>query len=185
MTIETSRLRLRPLTDADIEPWVSMFMDPGVMQYVTPALPSRDTAEAAFRHYRELFATKGYGWWAAETKDRASFVGAILLQDVEFTAAFTPAVEVGWMLPRDQWGNGYATEGARAALDHAFTVMKLDEVVALTTVPNVASQRVMQRLGMTHDAAEDFNHPQMSDAAWRCVVYRMRRSPAVGGTPGG
>ena len=60
----------------------------------------------------------------------ASFAGFILLQDVKFTAAFTPAIEVGWLLAREYWGNGYTTEGGRAALDYAFTTMKLDEVVA-------------------------------------------------------
>jgi RimJ/RimL family protein N-acetyltransferase len=175
MTIETPRLRLRPLTHADIEPWVAMFTDPGLMQHVTPALPSREIAEAGFRHYRGRFANKGYGWWAAETNDDASFVGLILLQDVEFAWPFTPAIEVGWMLPREHWGNGYATEGARAALDYAFSVLKLDEVVALTTAANDSSQRVMQRLGMTHDAADEFDHPQApAGGQWHCVLYRKR-----------
>jgi RimJ/RimL family protein N-acetyltransferase len=181
MTIETPRLRLRPLTDADIEPWVAMFTDPDVTQYVLPTPLSRRTAEAAFTHYRQLLATKGYGWWAIELKDGASFVGVILLQDVGFSAAFTPAIEVGWNLPRAYWGNGYATEGASGALNHAFTVMKVDEVVALTNAANLRSQRVMERLGMTHDSTDDFDHPQFANSPLRrCVLYRIRRPVTTG-----
>lgn len=176
ITLETPRLRLRPLIDADIEPWVAMFTDPAVMQFVSPAPLSRQTAEAAFAHYRQLLATKGYGWWAVELKDGASFAGVILLEDVGFSAAFTPAIEVGWNLLPAYWGNGYATEGALAALDYAFTVLKLDEVVALTAAGNVQSKHVMERLGMTHDPADDFDHPQLPGSPLqRCVLYRMRR----------
>jgi RimJ/RimL family protein N-acetyltransferase len=176
VTIETPRLRLRPLADNDTESFIAMFTDPEVMRYVTPVPLGRDTAKAGFDHYRGLLPTKGYGWWAAETKDHASFAGVILLQDVAFTAAFTPAIEVGWILARDHWGKGYATEGARAALDYAFTVVRLDQVVALTTATNLPSQRVMQRLGMKHDTADDFDHPQISEGPFRrCVLYRIRR----------
>jgi len=106
----------------------------------------------------------------------SSFAGIILLQDVKFTAAFTPTIEVGWLLPREHWGNGYATEGGRAALDYAFTTMKLAEVVALTAASNISFQRVMQRLGMTHDPHDDFDHPHTPGTSLqRCVLYRMQR----------
>ena len=95
---------------------------------------------------------------------------------MKFTAAFTPAIEVGWLLPREHWGNGYATEGGRAALDYAFTIMKIDEVVALTAASNIPSQRVMQRIGMTHDPRDDFDHPNaLGTSLQRCVLYRFHR----------
>jgi len=75
------------------------------------------------------------------------------------------------MMPREQWGNGYATEGGHAALDYAFTTLKLDEVVALTTVDNLPSQRVMQRFGMTHDPLDDFDYP---GSLIHCVLYRIK-----------
>jgi RimJ/RimL family protein N-acetyltransferase len=172
MTIETPRLRLRPLTDTDVEPCAAMLTDPDVMQYVSPDPKTRQTAEEGVAHYRQLLATKGFGWWAIDVKDGPAFAGVILLKDVGFKLA----IEVGWLLPRAHWVNGYATEGARAALDYAFTAMKLDEVVALTTAVNVSSQGVMQRLGMTHDPADDFDHPQLLDSPLRrCVLYRMSR----------
>jgi len=163
MIIETPRLRLRPLTDADMEPYLAMGTDPAVTRYVSPTPIPRASAEAAATHYRRLLKTKGYGYWAIEVNRGASFAAIILLQDVKFTAAFTPAIEVGWLLPREHWGNGYATEGGGAALDYAFTTMKLNAVVALTAASNIRSQRVMQRLGMTHDPHDDFNHPHLSE----------------------
>jgi RimJ/RimL family protein N-acetyltransferase len=177
MIIETPRLRLRPLTDADMEPFLAMAADPEVMRYVSPTPVPRASAEAAATHYRRLLETTGYGYWAIEVNGGASFAGIILLQDVNFTAAFTPAIEVGWLLPREHWGNGYATEGGRTALRYAFTTMKLDEVVALTTASNIPSQRVMQRLGMTHDPHDDFDHPHtLGTSLQRCVLYRIQHS---------
>jgi ribosomal-protein-alanine N-acetyltransferase len=176
MIIETPRLRLRPLTDADMEPVLAMLADPEVLRYVSPVPIPRASAEAAVTHYRGLLEAKGYGYWAIEVNGGASYAGIIMLQDVNFTAAFTPAIEVGWLLPREHWGNGYATEGARAALDYAFTTLKLDEVVALTAAGNIPSQRVMERLGMTHDPHDDFDHPHMlGTPLQRCVLYRSRR----------
>lgn len=177
MTIETPRLRLRPLADADMEPCLAMLADPEVTRYVSPVPIPRSSAEAALNRYRQFLAIKGYGYWAIEVKGGAAFAGVILLQDVNFAAAFTPAIEVGWLLPHEHWGNGYATEGARGALDYAFTTMKLDEVVALTAAANIPSQRVMQRLGMTHDPADDFDHPHTL-GTWleRCVLYRIKRN---------
>jgi ribosomal-protein-alanine N-acetyltransferase len=176
MIIATPRLRLRPFTDADMEPFLAMAADPEVTRYVSPTAIPRASAEAAANHYRRLLETQGYGYWAIEVNGGASFAGIVLLQDVRFTAAFTPAIEVGWLLPREQWGNGYATEGGRAVLDYAFTTMKLKEVVALTAAQNIASQRVMQRLGMTHDPADDFDHPHtLGTPLERCVLYRIQQ----------
>ena len=80
-----------------------------------------------------------------------------------FDAPFNPSVEVGWRFRRSAWGNGYATEAARAALDYGFNVAGLEEIVSLTTRTNERSQAVMRRLGLTHDPAEDFNYPLLPD----------------------
>lgn len=180
MTIETPRLYLRPLRDIDIEPWVAMFTDPDVMQYVgSTGAMSREGAEKAFEHHRQLLDAKGYGWWVIDVKGGPSFAGVIVLEDFPIAAPFTPAIEVGWLLPPMHWGKGYATEGARAVLNYAFTVMKVDEVVSGARAPNVRSQRVMERLGMTHDASDDFDDPHTPDGPTkRVVLYRMKRPPA-------
>jgi RimJ/RimL family protein N-acetyltransferase len=93
-----------------------------------------------------------------------------------FRAPFTPAVEIGWRLSRDAWGNGYATEAARAALDFGFG-SGLEEIVSMTSTTNLRSQAVMQRLGMHRDPADDFDHPNVpvGSPLRRHVLYRLRR----------
>jgi RimJ/RimL family protein N-acetyltransferase len=176
MIIETPRLRLRPMIDADLEPFLAMAADSQVMRYVSPTPIPRASAEAAAKHYARQLETKGYGYWAIDARVGPSFAGIILLQDVKDTLPFAPAIEVGWLLPRAHWGKGYATEGGRAALDYGFSALKLDEIVALTAAVNVPSRRVMERLGMTHDPHDDFDHPDvLGTALQRCVLYRMQR----------
>lgn len=80
---------------------------------------------------------------------------------LEFEAHFAPCVEVGWRLAREHWGHGYATEAGRAALEFGFERLGLEEIVAFTVPDNVASRRVMERLGMHHDRAGDFDHPKI------------------------
>ncbi len=99
------------LTDADMEPYLAMAADPEVTRYVSPTSIPRASAEAAATHHRGMLETKGYGYWTIEVKADASFAGIILLQDEKFTAAFTPEIEIGWLLPREHWSNGYATDG--------------------------------------------------------------------------
>ncbi|HEY8312944.1 MAG TPA: GNAT family N-acetyltransferase [Candidatus Baltobacteraceae bacterium] len=173
--IETPRLRLRGWRDADVEHWARLNADPRVMEFF-PSLYDRARSESGAAEMRATLERDGYGWWVAEIKEGARFAGVIALQDVPFEAPFTPALEVGWRLPFDQWGHGYATEGAAAALDFAFDKLGWSEVVAITPAINIRSQRVMQRLGMTRDASDDFEHPRLETGhrLRRFVLYRAR-----------
>jgi ribosomal-protein-alanine N-acetyltransferase len=103
------------------------------------------------------------------------FIGFTGMNEVGFTAHFTPAVEVGWRLARAAWGHGYATEAARAALGFGFDTVGLAEVVSFTSTTNTRSQAVMRRLGMTHDPADDFDHPRLPEGhrLRRHVLYRL------------
>ena len=84
---------------------------------------------------------------------------------------------MGRRIARDAWGNGYATEGAHAAVVYAFDDLGLDEVVSFTSAINERSRRVIERLGMTHNPSDDFDHPSLSDGPLRPhVLYRLRRS---------
>ena len=93
---------------------------------------------------------------------------------------FTPCTEIGWRLARSAWGRGYATEAAWAALNVAFGPVGLDEVLSWTFEGNLASRAVMERLGMTRDPADDFDHPRLPDGERlrRHVLYRIRGSAA-------
>jgi RimJ/RimL family protein N-acetyltransferase len=83
---------------------------------------------------------------------------------------------VGWRLTRDAWGKGYATEGGRAAVEHGFSDLGLKEIVSFTPTINGRSRKVMERLGMSHDPADDFDHPSVPAGPLRPhVLYRLRR----------
>jgi RimJ/RimL family protein N-acetyltransferase len=177
MDARTERLWLRPWRDEDVEPFAALNADPRVMEHF-PALLSRQETEALVARIRAHFAQHGWGLWALEVPGVAPFVGFVGLTTVPFTAPFTPAVEVGWRIAQAHWGHGYATEGARAALDVAFHRLGLPEVVSFTVPANMRSRRVMEKLGMHRDPAEDFEHPRLPEGhpLRRHVLYRLRRS---------
>jgi len=142
-----------------------------------PAVLSRAESDAAVERIEAHFAKHGFGLWAVEIPGVTSFAGFIGLSIPSFQAHFTPCVEVGWRLARDHWGKGYATEGAHAALAFGFERLKLDEIVSFTPVSNLRSQRVMERIGMTHAPSDDFDHPLLPDGhvLRRHVLYRLKR----------
>lgn len=127
------------------------------------------------RFIRSHIERRGFGLWAVEVTGGAPFIGFIGLAVPSFEARFTPCVELGYRLAFEHWGHGYATEGGRAALTHGFTTLQLREIVAMTAVENVRSRRVMQRLGMTHSPADDFDHPNIAvgHPLRRHVLYRL------------
>lgn len=180
--LRTDRLLLRGWRDSDLAPFAAMNADPEVMEHF-PATLTRAESDVMVSRIAESFATKGYGLWAVEVRGGPAFVGYVGLWEPRFEAHFTPAVEVGWRLARAAWGHGYATEGAEAALAFAFDTLGLAEVVSFTATPNVRSMAVMERIGMTRDPAEDFDHPLVAEDSplHRHVLYRIqsRRAPST------
>lgn len=156
VTLRTERLTLRAWTDADRAPFAALNCDPRVMEHF-PSLLTREESDALVARIVEHFARHGYGLWALE-RDGA-FVGYAGLSAVAFEAAFTPAIEIGWRLAHAAWGQGYASEAARAVLRYAFGELALREVVSFTAVVNVRSRKVMERIGMR--AAGEFDHPRL------------------------
>jgi ribosomal-protein-alanine N-acetyltransferase len=118
-----------------------------------------------------------------ERLDTHEFIGFVGLAAPRFDTAFTPCVEIGWRLAHRHWGSGFAPEGAAAALDWGFSQLALpgDEIVSFTSATNLNSQRVMQKLGMHRDPADDFDHPLVADGPLRRhVLYRITRSQWAG-----
>ena len=177
LALRTPRLLLRPWREADVDAFAAMFDDPAVMAFLLPA-KDRAAIEAIVGRVRAHFEQHGYGWWAAELRETGAFIGFVGLSHIPFEAHFTPAVEVGWRLASAHWGKGYATEGARAALEVAFTQLGLSEIVSITVPANQRSWRVMERIGMTHDPGDDFDHPRVPDGnpMKRHVLYRIDRA---------
>jgi ribosomal-protein-alanine N-acetyltransferase len=149
-----------------------MNADPRVMEHF-PSVLSAAESDAMMRRAIEHFERHGFGPWAVEVEGR--MVGFVGLLVPTFEAHFTPAVEVAWRLAPDAWGFGYATEAAREVLRFAFDRAGLDEVVSFTVPANVRSIAVMERLGMTRDAADDFDHPGVAveSRLRRHVLYRL------------
>ncbi|GIE92986.1 GNAT family N-acetyltransferase [Paractinoplanes rishiriensis] len=179
MTLATERLLLRQWRPGDREPFAAMNADPVVMRHFPRVMTSAESDGLADRLEAGI-AERGWGLWAVEVRAGGAFAGFIGLQPVTNPSMpVAPAVEIGWRLAAGFQGQGYATEGARRVVGYAFDEIALPELVSFTTVQNRASRRVMEKLGMTHDPADDFDHPTVP-ADWaerRHVLYRLRRSP--------
>ena len=158
--LTTARLRLRDWRDSDLPAFARLNADPQVMVFM-PKILSREESDASIGRIREHFDRHGFGLWAVEVINGAEFIGFTGLSIPRFTASFTPCVEVGWRLATEHWGRGYATEAAGACLGFGFSQLGLPEIVSFTTVANLRSRRVMERLGMTRDPADDFEHPSL------------------------
>ncbi|MGE5827812.1 MAG: GNAT family N-acetyltransferase [Micromonosporaceae bacterium] len=174
--LRTDRLILRRWRDSDRDPFAVLNADPEVMEHF-PAPLSRADSDAIIDVIEARFDKLGYGQWAVEVAATGEFIGFTGLGVPRFPAHFTPAVEVGWRLARSAWGHGYASEAASRALTFGFDDLGLAEVVSFTAVGNTRSRAVMERLGMTHDPADDFDHPSIPDGSplKRHVLYRLTR----------
>jgi ribosomal-protein-alanine N-acetyltransferase len=175
--IRTERLLLRGWRAADREPFAALNADREVMRHF-PSTLSRAESDRLVAAIAEGWERHGLGLWAVEVASEGRFIGFVGLSRPSFKADFLPAVEVGWRLARDAWGQGYATEAAAAAVAFCFETLGLAEIVSFTVPGNERSRRVMDRLGMTHQAADDFDHPKLPDGhpLRRHVLYRLRRA---------
>ncbi len=173
--LETERLVLRGWREEDLGAFAALNADPRVMEFMPKRL-ARAESDAFVGRIRTHFAEHGFGLWAVEVPGVAPFVGFTGLQVARFEAHFTPCVEVGWRLAYEHWGRGYAPEAAREALRHGFEVAGLDEIVSFTSVGNERSRRVMEKIGMARDLADDFDHPRLPEGhpLRRHVLYRIR-----------
>ncbi len=181
--VRTERLRLRRWRPEDREPFAQLNADPRVVEYLPGAL-SRAESDALVARIEAGWYEYGYGLWAVEVPGVAPFVGFVGLSTANFDARFTPAVEVGWRLAAPAWGSGYATEAGRAALAYGFDDVGLNEIVSFTAQGNTRSRRLMERLGMRRDPADDFDHPRVAEGSHlrRHVLYRLDRDAWSTGT---
>ncbi|MCU1489069.1 MAG: acetyltransferase [Acidimicrobiaceae bacterium] len=146
--VRTERLDLRAFRPDDLDVLAEVFSSEAVWRY--PFGRGRTLEETAdfitrqIEHWDEL----GFGLWLAVERETERSVGYLGLSVPTFLAEILPAVEVGWRLHPSVWGRGYATEGATAALDHAFATLGLEQVCSLPQAENHASIRVAERLGM-------------------------------------
>jgi RimJ/RimL family protein N-acetyltransferase len=171
-SIATERLLLRPWRDADIEPFWAMACDADVMRYLPPR--TRPQSEQTVQRMMAMQAEHGHCLWAIERKADERFLG--------FCGLIPPGpptgeYEIGWRLASDVWGQGYAREAAEASMAWGWCNLATPTVVAITTCENARSWGLMERLGMTRCADEDFDHPDLAegDPLRPHVLYRIRR----------
>ena len=173
-TLSGGRVLMRQWREEDREAFAAMNCDTRVMEFFRSPL-SRAESDAMVDRIAQHFGEHGFGLWAIEVPDVASFIGFAGLAIARFSAPFTPCVEVGWRLAFEHWGHGYATEAARLALGYGFGRLALSEVVSFTSATNHRSRAVMERLGMRRDPAEDFDYPSLPEGhpLRRHVLYRL------------
>ena len=171
----TDRLILRRWRPEDRAPFAAMNADPVVMEHF-PAPLTASESDALVDRIEAGFDARPFGLWALERRADGAFLGFTGLSDVGFDAHFTPAVEVGWRLAAFAWGQGYASEAARASLRHGFDTVGLAQIVSFTARRNTRSSAVMERIGMTRDPADDFDHPRLAAGhpLRPHVLYRIR-----------
>ena len=172
--LRTERLLLRHWRDSDREPFAAINADPAVMRFF-PSTLDRAASDAFVDRMQAQLERAGWGLWATELITTGELIGFVGLTPV--AAGHLPpgpCTEVGWRLAAHAWGNGYAPEAGRAAMEVAFTHLGLPEVVSFTTAANLPSRRVMDKLGLRHHPSRDFDHPVHVD--WhgrRHVLYAV------------
>lgn len=168
--IETARLVLRDWREDDREPFRTISHDPEVMRYF-PASASVGSDQLIDRQI-ERQSRHGYCMWAMEAKADHRLIGicGMLPPHDPFVE-----IEIGWRLERAAWGQGLAREAAEACFDWAWRELDADSVIAVTVPANRRSWGLMERLGMTRNPDEDFDHPDLprGDPLRRHVLYRM------------
>lgn len=180
MRLQTERLVIRPFTDRDTAPFVEMNADPQVMRFFPAPLSAEQTAAQIARLVSAL-AADGFSFVAAEERESGDFVGMIgisrMAPDIVETLPGKPEFEIGWRFRSRFWGRGLAPEGARACLEYAWTRLGMAEIIAYTAAVNLPSRRVMEKLGMHRDPADDFDRQHIAPGhpLRPHVLYRIRR----------
>ncbi|SRR5579885_64832 len=162
-TLETERLRLRPVADEDLEHFAALYADPDVMRFIgnRGALPreqARERLDFMIDHWRR----HGFGMWSLFRKADGAFVGRCGLRYMDTTMD----IELGYTLGKPYWGQGFATEASRAVVRYAFEVMKVGRLVAIADPANAASINVMKKLGMTFERVGHYYNTA-------CVLYAL------------
>lgn len=171
--ITTGRLLLRRWRAEDVDPFAAICSDPEVMRHIgCGATRTRDQSAASIQAYETDWEEKGYGLFAVELLDSNRLIGFTGLTEPSFLPEIMPAVELGWRFARECWGNGYATEAARAALDFGLVTLRIPEIVSICQAGNHASDRIAEKLGMR------FDRETLDPSCDRLVhIYRTQECP--------
>lgn len=186
MTITTARLTLRPFREEDRDAFAAINGDPRVSDWLGGPI-DRAASDTILDRIDAEIAEHGFSFWAAELTAEQRLIGAIGIRRISDELPCAPAIEAGWRLAPDVWGQGLASEGARAAIDWGFAHLPEDEIIAITAIGNLRSQAVMRRIGMFEQPDRAFDHPLLPDdhPLRRHVLYAARRQSLIPLVPAG
>jgi RimJ/RimL family protein N-acetyltransferase len=175
--LETPRLVLRSWHEADVEPFYAICSDPVVMETLGPLMTREETA-ALVERVQRLQDELGHTMWVMESKAENKLIGWCGVIRGPKGTPIHDKLEVGWRMTPSAWGKGFVTEAATAAMTWAFDNLPDAAIWAITAVINQRSRAVMERLGMAHDPALDFDHPNVAadSPLLRHVTYRIDRN---------
>jgi ribosomal-protein-alanine N-acetyltransferase len=154
--LETERLALRPFGPEDLRWFLDLYRDPDVARYIGGSRPAAELEDLFRTRVLDYYdAHPGLGIWMTIERATGDFVGFHLLNHLRGE----PDIQVGYALLQDRWGLGYATEMAGALLRYGFRTLRLPRIVAITNIPNVASQRVLEKIGLLRGPDRTLTHP--------------------------
>lgn len=170
--IVTERLCLRRWIESDNKPFIDMNKDLEIMEYFPKQLTESETL-AMINRINLSFDNNGFGLFAIEHRATKEFLGFTGFSVPQFESFFTPCVEIGWRYKKESWGQGFATEAAKACLKYGFEKLDFSKIVSFTAALNRKSEQLMQRIGMNYVA--DFNHPKIEEGNRLCrhVLYEI------------
>ena len=166
--VETERLRLRQFRDDDLDAYAALCADPAVMEWLHAPGDSATSRPPSSTRSADHWDEHGFGLWCVTGRPDDTCLGFVGLAVPSFLPEVLPAVEVGWRLAHDAWGKGYATEGARAAVEVAFGALALDHLISITRIENRRSWHVMEKLGLTLE-----RHAVHPERGTELIVYGM------------
>ena len=171
--LETDRLVLRTIAEGDYSVWIKYMNVPEVREYLG-GVEEPHEIEAAFARMEASQATQGFSFWFAALKSCGTLIGSCGLKRLDAETApesIKGEIEIGWILRPDYWGKGYASEAASASLDYAFHYLDAPRVIALTSESNIASWKMMEKIGMRRRPEYEFYDPAFPPRDNPTIVY--------------
>jgi RimJ/RimL family protein N-acetyltransferase len=172
---QTRRLALREFTRADVDALVTLDADPRVMRFIGDgSVGTRALCEAGIERVLARYAEdNGLGLWHASRQDDGRFVGWVSLKP----CGDSPDIEIGYRLMHDAWGQGFATELARAMVRRGFDEVGLERIIGVTHPDNAASQRVLAKAGMRDEGWGRYYGRDLRLFAIDRAMWRVRVEP--------
>jgi RimJ/RimL family protein N-acetyltransferase len=181
-TLRTARLQLEPFSPAHLPGLHAMNADPEVMRYLSGRAETPEETAAMIDRVQQCWIDFGYSWWSLIDKSSHEIVGAACLQHLRREPSPRPdpscPLEIGWRLKREHWGQGLASEAARAMAAHAFDSLNASELYAVCDPANTASAQVMQRLGMVYGGLQTWYGKPLATYHIDAVQWRRQTAAA-------